>query len=78
VNWYFDENETFVLNARLPLEIGALVAQALQAADDVLREQRLRDEREELRPHVDVNQLAWSSVSTAHSANRADALRLVA
>jgi len=78
VNWYFDENETFVLNARLPPEIGALVAQALQAADDVLREQRLRDEREELRPHVDVNQLAWSSVSTAHSANRADALRLVA
>ena len=78
VNWYFDENETFVLNARLPPEIGALVAQALQAADEVLREDRLRDERDELRPHVDVNRLAWSRVSTAHSARRADALRLVA
>jgi hypothetical protein len=78
VNWYFDENETFVLNARLPPEIGALVAQALQAAEDVLREQPVRDERDELRPHVDVNRFAWSSVSTAHSANRADALRLVA
>ncbi len=77
VSWYFDENETFVLNARLPPEIGALVAQALQAAEDVLREQRLRDERDELRPHVDVNRFAWSSVSTAHGANRADALRLV-
>jgi hypothetical protein len=78
VHWYFDENETFVLNARLPPEIGALVAQALQAADDVLRERRLRDERDELRPHVDVNQFAWSRLSTAHTANRADALRLVA
>ena len=78
VHWYFDENDTFVLNARLPPEIGALVAQALQAAEDVLREERVRDERDELRPHVDVNKLAWSSASTARSANRADALRLVA
>jgi len=39
VHWYFDENDTFVLNARLPPEIGALVAQALQAAEDVLREE---------------------------------------
>jgi len=77
VHWYFDENDTFVLNARLPPEIGALVAQALQAAEDVLREE-VRDERDELRPHVDVNELAWSSASTARSANRADALRLVA
>jgi len=76
VHWYFDENDTFVLNARLPPEIGALVAQALQAAEDVLREE-VRDERDELRPHVDVNELAWSSASTARSANRADALRLV-
>ena len=76
VHWYFDENDTFVLNARLPPEIGALVAQALQAAEDVLREE-VRDERDELRPHVDVNKLAWSSASTARSANRADALRLV-
>jgi len=87
VHWYFDENETFVLNARLPPEIGALVAQALQATEDVLREQgsrderdhpRVRDERDELRPHVDVNRFGWSSVSSAHTANRADALRLVA
>jgi hypothetical protein len=78
VHWYFDENETFVLNARLPPELGALVAQALQAAEDVLREERLRDERDELRSHVDVNQFAWSRTSTAHTANRADALRLVA
>ena len=78
VHWYFDENDTFVLSARLPPEIGALIAQALQAAEDVLREEQVLDERDELRPHVDVNKLAWSSASTARSANRADALRLVA
>ena len=78
VHWFFDANDTFVLNARLPPEIGALVAQALQAAEDVLREQRLRDERDELRPHVNVNEIPWSPLSTAHTANRADALRLIA
>ena len=78
VHWYFDENETFVLNAHLPPEIGALVAQALQAAADVLRESRQRDERNELRQHADANQFPWSRLSTPNAANRADALRLVA
>jgi hypothetical protein len=78
VHWYFDEHETFVLSARLPPEIGALVAQALQAAGDVLRESRQRDERQELRQHANVNQYPWSRLSTPHASNRADALRLVA
>ncbi len=78
VHYYFDENETFVLSARLPPEIGAIVAQALQAADDLLRESETRDERDELRPHVNVNQWAWSRASTPHTASRADALRIVA
>src|SRR5690349_12481210 len=60
VHWYFDDDETFVLHARLPPEIGALVAQALQAADDVVRESRVRDEIDELRKHVDVNQFPCS------------------
>ncbi len=78
VHWFFDANDTFVLNARLPPEIGALVAQALQAAEEVLREQRLRDERDELRPHVNPDQWGWSQLSTPQAASGADALRLVA
>jgi hypothetical protein len=78
VHWYFDENDTFVLSAHLPPEVGALVAQALQAAGDLLRESRQRDERHELRQQSDVNPFPWSRLSTPYSADRADALRLVA
>jgi hypothetical protein len=53
------------------LRVGAFVAQALQAAEDVLREQRLRDERDELRPHVDVNQFGRKTRSILPAIKRA-------
>ena len=80
VHYFYDENDTFVLNARLPPEIGAIVAKALQAAGDALREQvqhEPRDERTELAQHGE-STLPWSALSTARAADRADALRLVA
>jgi uncharacterized protein DUF222/HNH endonuclease len=80
VHYFYDENDTFVLNARLPPEIGAIVAKALQAAGDVLREQAQReprDERTELAQQGE-STLPWSALSTARAADRADALRLVA
>ncbi len=67
-------------NARLPPEIGAIVAKALQAAGDVLREQgqhEPRDERSELARQGE-STLPWSALSTARAGDRADALRLVA
>jgi hypothetical protein len=81
VHYFYDENDTFVLNARLPPEIGALVAKALQAAGDVLREspeRAPRDERGELAQHSSASTLPWSQLSTARAADRADALRLLA
>ncbi len=80
VHYFYDENDTFVLNARLPPEIGAIVAKALQAAGDVLREspdREARDERSELARQGE-SRLLWSALSTARAADRADALRLVA
>ncbi|HUO67993.1 MAG TPA: DUF222 domain-containing protein [Gammaproteobacteria bacterium] len=92
VHYFYDENDTFVLNARLPPEIGAIVAKVLQAAGDVLREspdresaphdsrheREPRDERAELARHGSGSTLPWSVLSTARAADRADALRLVA
>ena len=80
VHYFYDESDTFVLNARLPPEIGAIVAKALQAAGDVLRESpdhEVRDERSELARQGE-STLPWSALSTARAADRADALRLVA
>ena len=91
VHWFYDEHDTFVLNARLPPAIGALVLKALQAAGDVLREsagsgspdngphsaREPRDERAELARQGSAA-LPWSALSTARAADRADALRLLA
>jgi Domain of unknown function (DUF222) len=80
VHYFYDENDTFVLNARLPPEIGAIIAKALEAAGDALREsaqREPRDERSEL-ARQDAPTLAWSQLSTARAADRADALRLLA
>ncbi|HUL82247.1 MAG TPA: DUF222 domain-containing protein, partial [Gammaproteobacteria bacterium] len=38
VHYFYDDTDTFVLHARLPAEIGAIVRKALDAARDVLRE----------------------------------------
>src|SRR5882672_2650727 len=81
VHYFYDANDTFVLNARLPPEIGALVAKALQAAGDVLRgprESEVRDERKELWQQGAASTLPWSRLSTERAADRADALRLLA
>ena len=91
VHYFYDEHDTFVLNARLPPEIGAIVAKALQAAGHVLRESDecklhgrdlpehgLRDERGELARHGSAATLPWSQLSTVRAADRADALRLIA
>jgi hypothetical protein len=81
VHYFYDENDTFVLNARLPPEVGALVLKALQAAGDVLRaspEREPRDERGELAQQGAASALPWSQLSTARAADRADALRLLA
>jgi hypothetical protein len=80
VNYSYDGNGTFVLNARLPPEVGAIVAKALESAGDVVRESsnELRENRDELRPHVSVNEWPYSALSNPRAENRADALRLVA
>ena len=69
VHYFYDENGTFVLNARLPPEIGAIVAKALQAAGDVLRESRTARcaTNCELAPHGE-STMPWSALSTARSA----------
>src|SRR5215471_5419162 len=61
VHYFYDENDTFVLNARLPSEIGAIVAKALQAAGDVLRgspDSAARDSRRESGPRDERAELA--------------------
>ena len=91
VHYFYDVNDTFVLNARLPPEIGAIVVKALQAAGDVLRESakcespdiEARDEREPRDERAELVRqgapsLPWSQLSTARAADRADALRFLA
>ncbi len=80
VHYFYDDNGTFVLSARLPPEVGAIVVKALESAGDVVRESNneLRENRDELRPHVSVNEWRYSALSNPRAENRADALRLVA
>ena len=87
VHYFYDESDTFVLNARLPPEVSAIVVKALQAAGDALREspegesppeREPRDERGELARQGSAATLPWSRLSTARAADRADALRLLA
>ena len=39
MHYFYDEDDNFVLSARLPPEVGALVLKALDAAGDILREE---------------------------------------
>ena len=56
-------------NARLPPEVGALVEKALAGGGATcVREQRVRDERDELRPHVDVESVRVGQRQHAHTA----------
>jgi hypothetical protein len=62
--WFFDVDGEFVLNARLPAEVGAVVRKALEVACDEVRERG------------DVS--AETPLQIAANARNADALRLVA
>ncbi len=68
VTYFFDIDDQFVLNARLPREIGAVVRKALEAAVEALREP--------LRKPDDVS--AETPLQIAANARRADALRHIA
>ena len=43
LNWYWDEDGSLILNARLPAESGALVIKALEAAIDQINEQEFNE-----------------------------------
>ena len=70
-----DANDTFVLHARLPPEIGAIVRKALEAAGDVLRESA-NEERGRI-PPPPPSAVGWALThpERSHAARRADALR---
>jgi hypothetical protein len=76
VHYFYDEDDTLVLHARLPPEVGAIVLKALQTAGDILREQS----RAETDTHLNVSAGTWAMKQQEHSgvAKRADALRLMA
>jgi hypothetical protein len=78
VHYFTDSDDTFVLHARLPAEVGALVAKALQIAGEVLRASSPASGQPNAQ--FDVSAGTWAIKEQEHSpaARRADALRLVA
>jgi hypothetical protein len=76
VHYFYDEDDHFVLNARLPREAGALVLKALQTAGDVLREQSRAETDRAL--NVSSGTRVMKDQEYSHGAKRADALRLMA
>jgi hypothetical protein len=85
VQSFFDDTDTFVLHARLPPEVGALVRKALEVAGDIVREHS----EEEARARIQANALtrsrfeieagtwAINDKERSHAVRRADALRLI-
>jgi len=77
VHYFYDDADTFVLHARLPAEIGAIVRKALDAARDVLRESEV-----DVGPHApgEFSYGTWALTEPENSpaARRADALRHLA
>jgi hypothetical protein len=77
VHYFYDDSDTFVLHARLPAEIGAIVRKALDAARDVLRESEV-----DVGPHApgEFSYGTWALTEPENSpaARRADALRHLA
>src|SRR4051794_39907053 len=85
VHAFYDDTDTFVLHARLPPDVGALVKKALQIAGDIVREHS----DEEARARIQANNVARSQaeieagtwaindMERSHAARRADALRLI-
>jgi hypothetical protein len=85
VHSFYDDTDTFVLHARLPPEVGAIVKKALEIAGNIVREHS----EEDARARIQANAVARSQSELAagtwaindkersHAARRADALRLI-
>ena len=76
---FYDETDTFVLHARLPPDVGALVKKALQIAGDIAARDRRNEAR--ARKQTVARSRARSQAGTmgimtdrSHAARRADAL----
>jgi hypothetical protein len=76
VHYFYDDDGSFVLNARLPPEIGALVVKAIQTAGDVLREESRAETDTQLNVSAGTSEMKHQEHS--HGAKRADAFKLMA
>jgi hypothetical protein len=85
VHSFYDDTDTFVLHARLPPEVGALVKRALEIAGDIVREHSEEDARARIqasniarsKTEIEAGTWAINDMERSHAARRADALRLV-
>jgi hypothetical protein len=85
VHAFYDETDTFVLHARLPTEVGALVKKALEIAGNIVREHSEEEARarihashvERSRAEIESGTWAINHKERSHASRRADALRLI-
>src|SRR5437762_1244413 len=85
VHSFYDETDTFVLHARLPPEVGALVRKALEIAGNIVREHSEEDARARIQASMVARSQAEIAAGTwaindkerSHAARHADALRLI-
>jgi hypothetical protein len=85
VHSFYDETDTFVLHARLPPEVGALVKKALEIAGNIVREHSEEDARARIqastvaRSQEELAAGTWAinDKERSHAARRADALKLI-
>ena len=85
VHSFYDDTDTFVLHARLPPEVGALVRKALEIAGNIVREHSEEDARARIQASMVARSQAEIAAGTwaindkerSHAARHADALRLI-
>jgi len=85
VHSFYDDTDTFVLHARLPPDVGALVRKALEIAGDIVRERSIEEERARdtadavARSRAELAAGTWAigDKERSHAARRADALKLI-
>ena len=85
VHSFFDETDTFVLHARLPPDVGALVRKALEIAGNIVREHSEEEARGRIqannvarsRSEIEAGTWAMNDMERSHAARRADALKLI-
>jgi len=85
VHSFYDETDTFVLHARLPAEVGALVRKALEIAGDIVREHSEEEARARIeasnvarsRSELEAGTWAINDKERSHASRRADALKLI-